>query len=334
MLAPFSFLKLSTPPFNPATLPFSTWFKSSSYSAMPWLGTASAGISGGYKKAHLGNDPTVSATLLNGIAGAEFSRSCETIDQTTASGAVAIETFVTNTAYTVSFLVDIMGAAVVGGSNYQGSALYSADAHWGWLISAAAQMAGQFQVTFSASGRTITRTTGSWITDGFSVGQQVYVRRTVSNDGWVAATLSAVTALVLTFNVGAVFTNETVLLGGNACISAGPFKLIVFNYTGSFPKVEYALQPGLRWIYVRRTGTGIIEACIDGVAQVPLSGGSTSAALADHSGTSGISGRTNSSYFTRMDFILWEHFTELVSQSGTDKTNYASYLNHTYATSY
>jgi hypothetical protein len=56
---------------------------------------------------------------------------------------------------------------------------------------------------FAASGHTITRNIGSWVTDGFKVGMTVTVDGTASNDG-VVGVLTNVSATVLTFGSGVV----------------------------------------------------------------------------------------------------------------------------------
>jgi hypothetical protein len=58
-------------------------------------------------------------------------------------------------------------------------------------------------LTFAAAGHTITRAAGSWITDGFAVGDVVYVTGSVSNNGTVGV-VSAISATVLTFASGVV----------------------------------------------------------------------------------------------------------------------------------
>jgi hypothetical protein len=61
-------------------------------------------------------------------------------------------------------------------------------------------------LTFASAGKTITRAAGSWITDGYAVGQAVYSTGTVSNNGFLGI-LTGVTATVLTFTV-ATLVNE------------------------------------------------------------------------------------------------------------------------------
>lgn len=65
------------------------------------------------------------------------------------------------------------------------------------------KMTGAPSITFAATGHTITRATGSFVTDGFLVGQIVSVSGSVGNTGTIGA-LTAVSATVLTFASGVV----------------------------------------------------------------------------------------------------------------------------------
>lgn len=65
-------------------------------------------------------------------------------------------------------------------------------------------MTGAPSLTFVSSGETITRASGSWITDGFAVGQMVTITGTASNN--VTEHITAVSSSVLT--VGAGLANE------------------------------------------------------------------------------------------------------------------------------
>ena len=62
---------------------------------------------------------------------------------------------------------------------------------------------GAGAITFSSSAHTIVRTTGSFVTDGFAVGQGVTVAGSTSNNGFVGV-LTGVVALTLTFASGVV----------------------------------------------------------------------------------------------------------------------------------
>jgi len=72
-----------------------------------------------------------------------------------------------------------------------------------------ATVSGRVSLVFAAAGNTITRNAGSWITEGFAVGQSVTIAGTASNNR--TATLTGVTATVLTFASGVV--NETIGIG-------------------------------------------------------------------------------------------------------------------------
>lgn len=72
-------------------------------------------------------------------------------------------------------------------------------------------------VDFDGTADTITRATGSWVTDGFKVGMTATVDGTASNDGF-SAVLTDVTATVLTFAAG--ITTEANVDGANFTITA------------------------------------------------------------------------------------------------------------------
>ena len=74
---------------------------------------------------------------------------------------------------------------------------------------ATATITGRTGLVFAASGNTVTRSAGSWITDGFAVGQSVSYTGTVSNN--VTLPITALSATVMTFASG--LANETVGLG-------------------------------------------------------------------------------------------------------------------------
>jgi hypothetical protein len=71
-------------------------------------------------------------------------------------------------------------------------------------------MQGNPSLTFAATGHTITRAAGSWLTDGFAIGQTVVVAGTHLNDG-VKGAITALTASVMTFASG--ITNEGPISG-------------------------------------------------------------------------------------------------------------------------
>jgi hypothetical protein len=73
----------------------------------------------------------------------------------------------------------------------------------------AATITSRIALVFASAGNTITRNRGSWIDEGFKVGQSVTIAGTVSNNR--TAVLTNVTATVLTFASGVV--NETIGIG-------------------------------------------------------------------------------------------------------------------------
>ena len=64
-------------------------------------------------------------------------------------------------------------------------------------------------LTFASSGDTVTRTIGSWISDGFAVGQSVKITGTTSNN--VTETITVLSATVMTFGAG--LANEGPIAG-------------------------------------------------------------------------------------------------------------------------
>lgn len=83
------------------------------------------------------------------------------------------------------------------------------DAAWDGTIQPTApltpQMQGGPQLTFAASGHTITRNFGSWLVDGFAVGASVIVSGSASNNGTLGP-IATLTDTVMTFAAG--ITNE------------------------------------------------------------------------------------------------------------------------------
>ncbi len=80
---------------------------------------------------------------------------------------------------------------------------------------AGANAQGSEGLTFAASGHTITRTAGSWITDGFAVGQSVTIAGTASNN--TTATITVLTGTVMTFGSGLV--NEGPIMSSIVTVS-------------------------------------------------------------------------------------------------------------------
>lgn len=72
-----------------------------------------------------------------------------------------------------------------------------------------ATITGRTGLVFAASGNTATRNVGSWVGEGFAIGQSVLFAGTTSNNG--TKVLTGVSATVLTFASGIV--NETLALG-------------------------------------------------------------------------------------------------------------------------
>lgn len=73
---------------------------------------------------------------------------------------------------------------------------------------AAAEMTGSPTLTWAASGKTVTRSAGSWVTDGFKVGMAATITGASDPGNNVSGeAITAVTATVLTFG-GATFTDE------------------------------------------------------------------------------------------------------------------------------
>lgn len=127
------------------------------------------------------------------------------------------------TALTVEFFVYLPSAGMPAGNpvpligsigtRYTGDALSSAfylQINTGgpnpllqWQITTGASMSAPGSLTFAAAGHTITRSSGSFISDGFQIGQTVTVAGSASNNGNLGA-LTGVSATVLTFGAGVV----------------------------------------------------------------------------------------------------------------------------------
>lgn len=320
---------LFTVTFTPAVLNLTMWQRAP-FVSLPFNGTASAGNSGNIKIAHLATDPTVGAPL-NGLNGMHFNRTPQNaIFQTTGGAGISIDSggfpLVSNTDYTISFLVDIFGAGKHDATPHQAPQFMAADAHWGWGFSCDAQLSGTPNLTFTSGTNTIVRSAGDWASDGWTTTMPVYIRGTVSNDGTAGgATVTNVTTTTLTLSGGVV--TESVTGTANVCVSSGG-RVNVFNYIGSFPVIHATCSLGLHWIYVSHT-TGSTRIDIDGVTGTPQ-------AITDHTGASGIDPTINySGYVT--NYITWteyERYTMASSQTTGQRDNYKSYLNSTYGTSF
>lgn len=76
-------------------------------------------------------------------------------------------------------------------------------------VTAVATVVGRATLTFANSGDTITRNRGSWLADGFRVGDSVTITDTDSNTNDGTFVVATVTALVLTLASGGVDADET-----------------------------------------------------------------------------------------------------------------------------
>jgi hypothetical protein len=97
-------------------------------------------------------------------------------------------------------------------------------------------MKGNDEITFAnvvAANDTITRSAGSWIDDGFEVGDSVNISRTVDNDkdDGSPITVDVVTGLVMEFT-GDPFADEVIADGGTIGIGAGS---AWWNNGGDYP---------------------------------------------------------------------------------------------------
>ncbi len=68
--------------------------------------------------------------------------------------------------------------------------------HGKTIVGGLGTLTGAPVLTFSAAATTISRATGSWLTDNFAVGQQILIRNTVFND--FSVTISALTSSLMT----------------------------------------------------------------------------------------------------------------------------------------
>lgn len=92
-------------------------------------------------------------------------------------------------------------------------------------------MTGAPALTFASAGDTITRASGSWLTDGFAIGDPIVIRDTVSNN--LATTVSNVTASVLT--VSGALVDESV--GSSDGYIEGGGTLTIGKNAGVQPKM-------------------------------------------------------------------------------------------------
>lgn len=113
--------------------------------------------------------------------------------------------------------------------------------------SAQTVVSGQ-SITINGAGKTVTRTSGSYITDGYFVGQTATIGGSASgNNGTV--TVTVVAALVLTVQTQITLTTETsssLTVSGQARVGPGSGALwhtsLASQYTGATPKLEIQMD--------------------------------------------------------------------------------------------
>ena len=120
------------PPFSPASLN-STSFNNVDFAGLPWLGTASAGISVTASETTLGTDPTVGAPL-NGLDPIRYDLSLSQRTAMKIAGASDIGDYVAIPGYTVWGLIFIEAAAARSLPPYGNSIVIAGDARWGIYI--------------------------------------------------------------------------------------------------------------------------------------------------------------------------------------------------------
>lgn len=99
--------------FDPSTLNLTTWLRAS-YSASPWAGVASAGVSGSHSYSEATNPPATGAAL-NSLTPADFDGSNDRL----ARSGVTQDTFVSTTAYSLVILYNADAAATDAGTSNQ-----------------------------------------------------------------------------------------------------------------------------------------------------------------------------------------------------------------------
>lgn len=104
--------KMASSVLDPTTLSLSGYWRGS-YAGSPWVGTASAGSSGGRNLTEATNAPSVGAAL-NSLASADYDG---TDDQLAASGVVASDLIATG-GYRVSFLAEFDALPAPAGAVY------------------------------------------------------------------------------------------------------------------------------------------------------------------------------------------------------------------------
>ena len=117
-------------------------------------------------------------------------------------------------------------------------------------------------------GDRIVRASGSWIADGFAVGQRIRVSGTTSNDG--VYEIATVTATTLTLTPAAVLTAETVLAPASAHVTIGLDGEVVQPSLGALTDVDALKAKGLA-VTDQRVVTMTTDSGFSGVAVVAVS---------------------------------------------------------------
>lgn len=113
------------------------------------------------------------------------------------------------------------------------------------VASAGAVVVSQIGLAFSNSGETVTRSRGSWLDDGFRVGDVVTTDGTSGGTNDFTAAVTVATALVLTFGAGTVDADEVAAVGA-VTVEAGQSKAEwMTEITDEFEGVTDAPRIGL-----------------------------------------------------------------------------------------
>lgn len=110
---------------------------------------------------------------------------------------------------------------------------------WCYVTGAPALMTGSPNLTFAAAGRTITRSTGSWLTDLFQVGDVLVIRLSASNN--ITTTITNVTSSVLT--VADALVNEGPTSGCNLFSNSNELGGDFYQLTSTTPTWSAARVP-------------------------------------------------------------------------------------------
>lgn len=92
------------------------------------------------------------------------------------------------------------------------------------VSSTGAVVVSHIGLAFSNSGETVTRSRGSWLDDGFRVGDVVTTDGTSGGTNDFTAAITVATALVLTFGAGTVDADEVAAVDGDVTVTAGQSK--------------------------------------------------------------------------------------------------------------